>query len=129
VFRCLNCDATFDSASELEKCPVCGGKVIREKASVLTEEERKKIEEEEKYRAEVRRELEDIIPQKSSQSLGLAYVLNLILPGAGHLYLGKVGTGIVMFIVALVGLAMAGVPTIIVWIYGLATTRSAYEGN
>lgn len=92
----------------------------------LTNEERQKIEEEERYRAELRAQYQPAPSVTSDKSLSLAYVLNFVIPGLGYVYLGQVGKGIVIFLVASAGLALAGVPTILAWLYGLLNTKSAY---
>lgn len=91
----------------------------------LTEEERQKIEEEEKYRAELRTQYQPP-PVTNGKNLSIAYVLNFIIPGLGHVYLGQVGKGIIIFLVASAGISLAGVPTILAWLYGLLDTKPAY---
>lgn len=134
---CAGCDKTLsgplgltnfihqemDGKSYCEKC--ARERKWKLKPMLLTEEEKRKIEEEERYRVKIRVELE--LKHQNTPSLNAAYVLNLLLPGVGHIYLGNVGGGIVMFLIALCGLSTAGFLTIIVWVYALVTTKRVYK--
>lgn len=84
--------------------------------AVLTEEEKKKIEEEEKTRTHIRLQYE----QKSS---GLAGVLSSIIPGLGQVYNGQMGKASFFISVVLISLLIltAG---IIFQIKGLPTKES-----
>jgi hypothetical protein len=66
---------------------------------ILTEDETKKITEEEEMRAKIRRKYE----QKSS---GTAAVLSTLCPGLGQVYNGQVGKGTAFFFIAIVGLVL-----------------------
>lgn len=66
---------------------------------MLSEEEKKKIFEEEELRAKVRRKYE----QKSS---GTAGVLSTVCPGLGQIYNGQIGKGAAFFVIILVSLTL-----------------------
>lgn len=52
------------------------------------------------------------------KSPGIAFILSLFLPGFGHIYAGKTGTGIVMFL-ATIFLAWTFIVPIVIWIAGM----------
>jgi TM2 domain-containing membrane protein YozV len=66
---------------------------------MLTSEDKQRIEEEERYRAEIRESLRTkaevgpiVVERKPSN--GVAAVLGLFIPGAGQMYKGKTGAGL-----------------------------------
>jgi hypothetical protein len=83
----------------------------------LTPEERQRIYLEEKARLEIRRELEaqadvsDFVRPRSSN--GVAAVLSLFIPGAGQMYKGRVGAGLMWLIFTILGYLLFVVPGII----------------
>ena len=66
---------------------------------IISEEERKKIAEEEEVRSQVRRKYE----QKSS---GVAAVLSTLCPGLGQVYNGQIGKASLFFFCFIVGLTV-----------------------
>lgn len=86
----------------------------------LSEEQKRKIEEEERYRANM--------PQakSSSQKHGVPAVLSFFIPGLGQLVKGHVGRGIVIFFGVVFGLMLMVIPGIIIWIWQIA---DAYNKN
>jgi len=66
---------------------------------ILSEEEKKKIAEEEEVRSQVRRKYE----QKSS---GVAGVLSTLCPGLGQVYNGQIGKASIFFFCFIVGLTI-----------------------
>lgn len=79
---------------------------------MLTQEQKKKIEEEEKYRSEV-----IASPQIVQQKHGVPAILSLLLPGLGQIVKGQTGRGILIFIGFVVGLMLLFIPGIIVYIW------------
>ncbi|WP_340113254.1 hypothetical protein [Maribellus mangrovi] len=53
------------------------------------------------------------VPQISGTNPGLAIALSLIVPGAGHMYMGRVNTGLKWFIAVMLGYSLFIVPGII----------------
>lgn len=49
----------------------------------------------------------------------LAIILSFFIPGLGHFYLGLPKKGIIILIIAVVGIFFFFVPYIIIWIYGM----------
>ena|ERR1022692_394993 len=87
----------------------------------LTPEERQRIYLEEKARLEIRHDLEGQysmarippIPAQPRPSDGVAAVLSLFIPGAGQMYKGRVGGGILWMLFTIVGYCMYVVPGVI----------------
>jgi TM2 domain-containing membrane protein YozV len=85
----------------------------------LTPEERERIFLEEKARLEIRQQLEAQTPPARSvvvqprPSNGVAAVLSLFIPGAGQMYKGSVGTGILWLVFTVIGYLMFVVPGVI----------------
>jgi hypothetical protein len=88
----------------------------------LTPEERQRIYLEEKARIEIRNQLQADIPHqaatfdglKERPSNGIAAVLSLIIPGAGQMYKGKTGQGIVWLAGTVIAYMLLIVPGLIV---------------
>jgi TM2 domain-containing membrane protein YozV len=59
-------------------------------------------------------------------SPGVAAFLSLIVPGAGHVYKGEAGTGIVLFVVTVVGYVMLIIPGLCLHLVAILT---AAQGN
>lgn len=89
----------------------------------LTPEERQRIYLEEKARLDIRRELEasDVrapatfapVVMKTGPSDGTAAVLSLFIPGAGQMYKGWVGQGILWLVFTVIGYCMFIIPGLI----------------
>lgn len=77
----------------------------------LTELEKRKIEEEERLRSQLR------VTQPSSQKHSLPAILSFFIPGLGQIVKGQVGKGILIFIGFVVGLLALFIPGVIVWIW------------
>jgi TM2 domain-containing membrane protein YozV len=86
----------------------------------LTDEEKKKIEEEEKYRSEVAASASS----QTKQTHGLPALLSFFIPGLGQLIKGQVLKGIFVFIGFLIGLPFFAIPSIIIWVWQI---RDAYS--
>jgi hypothetical protein len=84
-----------------------------DKVMALTEEQKKKIEEEEKYRLQVAASATS--PEK--QTHGVPTLLSFFIPGLGQIVKGQVGKGILIFIVVGLGLVMLVIPGVIIWIW------------
>ena len=84
---------------------------------VLSDEEKKRIIEEEELRAKIRRKYE----QKST---GIAAVLSTICPGLGQIYNGQIGKGAIFFFIILISLSLI-VTGITFWIKGVPGKESA----
>jgi TM2 domain-containing membrane protein YozV len=78
----------------------------------LTEEEKKRIEEEEKYRAQI-----SAPNQVAQQKHGLPALLSFFIPGLGQMVKGQVGKGILIFIGTIVGFMLLIIPGIIIWLW------------
>ncbi len=79
---------------------------------VLTEEQKKKIEEEEKFRTQV-----STSSQVFQQKHGLPALLSFFIPGLGQIVKGQVGKGILIFIGTIVGFMILIIPGIIIWLW------------
>jgi TM2 domain-containing membrane protein YozV len=86
----------------------------------LTEEEKKKIEEEERQAAHLKSAMADAL--KGSQKHGIPALLSFVIPGLGQMVKGEVGKGIGIFFGWLVSFAfiLTGIGVVlpvIVWIW------------
>lgn len=81
----------------------------------LTHAQKKKIEEEEMYKAQLQSAMAGAI--KGSQKHGMPALLSFFIPGLGQMVKGQVGRGILIFIVFWIGVAMLVIPGVIVWIW------------
>jgi len=87
----------------------------------LTPDERQRIYLEEKARLEIRTQLRTEAPYQtlvpvavqSRPSNGVAAVLSLFIPGAGQMYKGKVGQGIVWLICTIIGYIVFVIPGLV----------------
>lgn len=79
---------------------------------MLTEKEKRRIEEEEKYRLQVSSSHEKIQIKH-----GLPALLSFFIPGLGQLVKGEVGKGILIFIGFIIGIFLFVVPGMILWIW------------
>jgi TM2 domain-containing membrane protein YozV len=79
----------------------------------LTEEEKQKIEEEERYRLQV----SSSATSQPKQKHGLPALLSFFIPGLGQLIKGQVIKGIFVFIAVMIGIALLVIPGIIIWIW------------
>ena len=86
----------------------------------LTDEEKKKIEEEEKYRTEVAASASS----QTKQTYGLPALLSFFLPGLGQIIKGQVVKGIFVFIGVGIGLIFLVIPGILIWIWQI---KDAYS--
>jgi TM2 domain-containing membrane protein YozV len=78
----------------------------------LTEEQKKKIEEEEEYRMQVAASVTPSVKQKH----GVPALLSFFIPGLGQIVKGQVVKGIFTFIGFGLGILMFVIPGVIVWI-------------
>jgi TM2 domain-containing membrane protein YozV len=85
----------------------------------LTEEQKKEIEEQEKYRQE-------IIASQTKRTHGLPALLSFFIPGLGQIIKGEVVKGIFAFIGVAIGLVVLVIPGIIIWIWQIS---DAYSNN
>jgi len=86
----------------------------------LTEAEKRKIEEEEKYAAHLQAAMSGAI--KGSQKHGIPALLSFFIPGLGQMVKGEVGKGIGIFLGWLVSLALVLtvigiVVPLIIWVW------------
>ena len=87
----------------------------------LTPEERQRIYLEEKARVEIRQQLGSVSTTPTAQvvsvttrpSHGVAAVLSLFIPGAGQMYKGRVGQGLVWLFFTVIGYFMVVIPGLI----------------
>lgn len=78
----------------------------------LTIEQKRKIEEEEKYRSHL-----GGAHHAYKQNHGVPAILSFFIPGLGQLVKGQVGKGILIFIGFFIGLAMFVLPGVIIWLW------------
>jgi TM2 domain-containing membrane protein YozV len=81
----------------------------------LTDTDKKKIEEEERYRQEVKQSL-----IKTNKNPILAAVLSFIFPGLGQIYCGKIARGIVILFTAWL---------VFPWVYGIFDAYNLAKGK
>lgn len=79
---------------------------------MLTEEQKRQIEEEELYRAQVSK-----VNNKDNQKHGLPALLSFFIPGLGQVIKGQTGRGVLIFIGFIIGMLLLFIPGIIVWIW------------
>lgn len=79
---------------------------------VLTEAEKKRIEEEEKHRQTPSLN-QGVVRQKH----GVPALLSFFVPGLGQIVKGELGKGIFVFIGFIIGIFLLVIPGIIVWIW------------
>ena len=79
----------------------------------LTEDQKRKIEEEEQYRQQIVSVKSSKIPQKHS----IPALLSFFIPGLGQIVKGQVGKGILAFIGVGFGMIMLLIPGVIIWIW------------
>jgi TM2 domain-containing membrane protein YozV len=79
----------------------------------LTEEQRRKIEEEESYR----RQLAESRQQNAKQTHGMPALLSFFIPGLGQIVKGQILKGILAFIGVGLGIVMLFIPGLIIWIW------------
>lgn len=65
-----------------------------------------------------------VILQERKWSPGVAAVLSLIIPGAGHLYKGQIGTGLAWMFFVVIGYFMLVIPGLILHIICIVTAAS-----
>jgi len=63
-------------------------------------------------------------PQQKLWSPGVAALLSFIIPGLGQLYKGQIGTGILWFVVVIIGYALFVVPGLILHIICIVTAAN-----
>jgi TM2 domain-containing membrane protein YozV len=80
---------------------------------VLTEEQKRKIEEEEKYRLQIAAS----VTPPANQKHGVPALLSFFIPGLGQIVKGQVAKGIFTFIGFGLGILMFVIPGVIVWIW------------
>jgi TM2 domain-containing membrane protein YozV len=79
----------------------------------LTEEQKRKIEEEEQYRIQLAAASTHNAPRKH----GVPALLSFFIPGLGQIVKGQVGKGILAFFGVGLGLFMLVIPGVIIWIW------------
>jgi len=81
----------------------------------LTEAQKSKIEEEERYRAQLTSSKQSD-QSKSSQKHGVPAILSFFIPGLGQIIKGQILKGILIFIGVALGLVLI-IPGAIIWIW------------
>jgi TM2 domain-containing membrane protein YozV len=79
----------------------------------LTEAEKRKIEEEERFREQ----LETARQQTNRPTHGVPALLSFFIPGLGQIVKRQVGKGILAFIGVGIGLIVLIIPGVIIWIW------------
>ena len=79
----------------------------------ITESQKRKIEEEERYRQQVA----SIASPQASQKHGIPALLSFFIPGLGQMVKGQVGKGILAFIGVGLGIVMLVIPGVMIWIW------------
>lgn len=82
---------------------------------MLTDEQKNRIEEEEKYRAQMNAPVTYV-----QQKHGIPALLSFFIPGLGQIIKGQVIKGILFFIFTVLGFVMLVIPGIIVWFWQIA---------
>ncbi len=59
----------------------------------------------------------------------IAAILSFLITGLGHVYLGKVKKGIVLFLAALVGSFLFLIPGVLVWAFGVYEAYMEAKGK
>lgn len=77
----------------------------------LTEEQKLKIESEEKYRSQLRKDI------STTQKHGVPAILSFFVPGLGQLVKGQIGRGVLIFFLTLFGFALFAIPGLIIHIW------------
>lgn len=116
---CSNCGSEIDVQAEL--CPKCGVKQTLNSNAKTS-----------KYCSNCGSEIDfnaEICPkcgvrQISASASGdknevLALVLSFVLPGLGHIYLGLTKKGLIIMVIAIVGVFFFLIPYLIAWVYGM----------
>ena len=80
----------------------------------LTEAQKQKIEEEERYRLQLAFSEES---KTTSQKHGVPALLSFFIPGLGQIVKGQLIKGIIVFIGVGLGLIMLIIPGIVIWIW------------
>jgi len=88
---------------------------------MLTEEDKIRIEEEEKLRA-------SISSNNTIQKHGVPALLSFFIPGLGQIVKGEVAKGILIFIGFIIGLIMLAIPGLIIWIWQLVDAYNFQPG-
>lgn len=63
------------------------------------------------------------VPQISGTNPGLAIALSLIVPGAGHMYMGRVNSGLKWFVAVMLGYSLFIIPGVVLHTFCLYRTN------
>lgn len=84
----------------------------------LSDEQKKKIEEEERYRAEIRNP--SFSSPQHAQKNGVPALLSLFIPGLGQIVKGQTGRGIAILVGTIIGYFIFVIPGLIIHIWQIA---------
>lgn len=94
----------------------------------LTEEQKRRIEEEERFRSKLVSPDSDLFIQnnRAYQKHGLPALLSFFIPGLGQMVKGQVLKGIFVLFMTIFGFALFIIPGFIIWIWQI---MDAYNSN
>lgn len=105
---------------ETKKCPYCAEEINKEAikckhcGEILDSE----------IRAARSQQYQQAIPIERKWSPGTAAVLSLVIPGAGQMYKGDIGTGLFWLIIVIIGYFMLLIPGLILHLICIVTAAS-----
>lgn len=83
----------------------------------LSETQKRKIEEEEKYRLKIATEEHAVAKNTSSSKNGIPALLSFFIPGVGQMVKGQVGRGILILIATVIGYMFLVIPGLVIHIW------------